>query len=86
MPLRHELVVSFFTNQKIIANSSIEIELIGTYYVLSLVLWTHFVFEAKGYKISENILFQHNKSTIFLKKYGHSSSSKYTKILEPIMF
>ena len=43
------------------------------------ICWTRYFVEAQGYKVSDNVLFQDNKSAMLLAKNGKSSSSKRTK-------
>ena len=43
------------------------------------ILWTRYLLENQGYIITENILYQDNKSSIILKKNGKTTSSKRTK-------
>jgi hypothetical protein len=41
--------------------------------------WTRYFLEAQGYRDTKNIVFQDNKSAIFMEKNGKASSSKRTK-------
>ena len=43
------------------------------------ILWTRNFLNAQDYYVTENIIFQDNKSTILLEKNGKSSSGKRTK-------
>ena len=43
------------------------------------ICWTRYFIEAQGYKVSDNVLFQDNKSAMLLAKNGKASSSKRTK-------
>jgi hypothetical protein len=43
------------------------------------ILWTRNFLKAQGYEVSENILYQDNKSSILLEKNGKASSSKRTR-------
>ena len=58
---------------------STEAELVGADDMSVMILWTKLFMEAQGYAITENILYQDNKSTILLEKNGESSSSKRTR-------
>ena len=46
---------------------------------MPLVNWTRNILEPQGYVVTENIIYQDNKSTILLKNNGKSSISKRTK-------
>ena len=67
--------------QKLNTRSSTEAELVGADDMSVMILWTKLFMEAQGYAITENILYQDNKSTILLEKNGKSSSSKRTRAL-----
>ena len=65
--------------QKINTKSSTEAELITTNSVTTLILWTQWFLEEQGYKVSQTILNQDNKSTILLEENSKESSSKRTR-------
>jgi hypothetical protein len=65
--------------QKLNTKSSTEAELVGADNVMPQMLWTLYFFEAQGYKIHNNILYQHNKSAILLETNGRGSSGKRTR-------
>jgi hypothetical protein len=67
------------TKQKVSSKSSTETELIGFHDKSGDILWTQHFFEAQGYKIPPNIIYQDNMSTLPLAKNGYVSSSKQTK-------
>ena len=67
------------TKQKLNTRSSTESELVGVDDMMPLVLWTRYFLKSQGHKVSDNILYQDNKSAILLEKNGKSSSSKRTK-------
>ncbi|GAX21402.1 hypothetical protein FisN_28Lu124 [Fistulifera solaris] len=67
------------TRQKLTTKSSTEAELVGVSDVLPQVLWTRYFLEAQGYHISDNLLYQDNKSAILLEKNGKMSSGKRTR-------
>jgi hypothetical protein len=46
-----------------------------------MILWTKLFLEEQGYNISSNILYQSNKSAIFLERNGKKSSGKRTRAL-----
>jgi hypothetical protein len=43
------------------------------------ICWTRYFMKAQGYGVKDSVLFQDNKSSIFLEKNGKASSSKCTK-------
>ena len=67
------------TKQKINTSSSTESELVGADDFIRAICWTRYFLKAQGYRISDNVLFQDNKSSILLDNNGKSSSSKRTK-------
>jgi hypothetical protein len=48
---------------------------------VNMILWTKLFLEEQGYNISQNILYQDNKSAILLEKNGKKSSSKRTRAI-----
>ena len=54
-------------------------DLIGTHDEMPQVKWTKHFMDAQGYYITENIMYQENKSAILLESNGKNSSSKRTK-------
>jgi hypothetical protein len=50
------------------------------------ILWTRNFLEAQGFTITDNIVFQHNMSTLSLAKNGYVSSSKWTKHIKATYF
>ena len=67
------------TKQKLNTRSSTESELVGVDDMMPSILWTRYFLKAQGYKVSDNIIFQDNKSTMLLERNGKASSSKRTK-------
>ena len=67
------------TKQKLNTRRSTETELVGDDDFMPAICWTRYFLKAQGYIISDNVLFQDNKSSILLEKNGKSSSSKRTK-------
>ena len=55
--------------------SSTKAKLVAVNDVMPLILWTRYFFEAQGYEVHENKVFQDNQSTILLEKNGKHSSS-----------
>ena len=43
------------------------------------IFWTCLFLEAKGYDMTDNIIYQDNKSVVLLEKNGKASSGKWTK-------
>ena len=67
--------------QKLNTRSSTEAELVGADDASQMIIWTKLFLEAQGYKVTENILYQDNKSAILLESNGRRSSSKRTRAL-----
>ena len=67
------------TKQKLNTRSSTESELVGVDDMMPSILWTHYFLKAQGYRVSDNIIFQDNRSTMLLERNGKASSSKRTK-------
>ena len=67
------------TKQKLNTRSSTESELVGVDDMMPSILWTRYFLREQGYRVSDNIIFQDNKSTMLLERNGKASSSKRTK-------
>ena len=67
------------TKQKLNTRSSTESELVGVDDMMPSILWSRYFLKAQGYKVSDNIIFQDNKSTMLLERNGKASSSKRTQ-------
>jgi len=67
------------TRQKLTTRSSTEGELVGIHDVLPQVIWTRYFLQEQGIPITDNIIFQDNKSAILLENNGKRSSGKRTK-------
>jgi hypothetical protein len=52
---------------------------VGVDDMMPSILWTRYFLRAQGYRVSDNIIFQDNKSTMLLERNGKASSSKRTK-------
>ena len=65
--------------QKFNTKSSTETEIVGADDLMPAVLWTRLFLEAQDYEVTENIMYQDNKSAILLEKNGKASSGKRTK-------
>jgi hypothetical protein len=70
---------SYSTKQNVPSKSYTETELIGLHDKSGDFLWTCHFLEAQGSKITSNIIYQDNISTLSLAKNGYVSSSKQTK-------
>ena len=81
-----EDVTSFSWKHKMNGRISTEYELIGTHYAIPQVQWTKQFMEAQGYDITENIMYQYNKSAILLDSNGKMSNSKKTKHIHVSFF
>ena len=71
--------ISTLTKQKLNIRSSTESEMIGVNDCMPYILWTRLFLEAQGYDVTNNSIYQDNKSTIILDKNGKASSGKRTK-------
>ncbi|MGL6130278.1 MAG: Ty1/Copia family ribonuclease HI, partial [Fusobacteriaceae bacterium] len=67
------------TKQKLNTRSSTESELVGVDDMMSSITWTRYFLKEQGYNVTDNIVYQDNKSTILLEKNGKQSSGKRTK-------
>ena len=70
------------TKTKCNVRSSTINELVAVDEMLAQILWTRLFMKAQGIEVSDNILYQDNKSAILLEKNGRASSSKRTKHIE----
>jgi hypothetical protein len=77
MGLGYPIVSS--TKQKLNTRSSTESELVGVDDMMPSILWTRYFLKSQGYHVSDNIIFQDNKSTMLLERNGKASSSRRTK-------
>ena len=70
------------TKTKCATRSSTIQELVAVDEMMSDILWTRLFMKEQGIKVTDNILYQDNKSAILLEKNGRASSSKRTKHIE----
>jgi len=70
------------TKAKCNTRSSTISELVAVDEMLAQILWTRLFMKSQGIEVSDNILYQDNKSAILLEKNGRASSSKRTKHIE----
>jgi Reverse transcriptase (RNA-dependent DNA polymerase) len=71
--------INMSRKQRINTRSSTEAELVGVNDNMTMVLWTKLFLEAQGIEVTDNIIYQDNKSTMFLEKNGRQSSGKKTR-------
>ena len=64
--------ISYSTKQKLNTRSSTESEIVGVDDFMPSILWTRNFMNAQDYDVTENIIFQDNKSAILLEKNGKS--------------
>ncbi len=67
------------TKQKLNTRSSTICEVVAVDDMIPQILWTQLFMQEQGIKVTDNILYQDNKSAILLEKNGWASSSKRTK-------
>lgn len=65
--------------QKLNTRRSMESELVGVDDMMPSILWTRYFLKAQGYKVTDNIIFQDNKSTMLLERNSKALSSKCMK-------
>jgi hypothetical protein len=70
------------TKKKCNVRSSTIGELVAVDEMMAQIRWTRFFMIAQGFKVTDNILYQDNRSAILLEKNGQASSSKRTKHIE----
>jgi len=70
------------TKAKCNTRSSTISELVVINEMMAQILWTRLFMNAQGIEVSDNNLFQDDKSAILLEKNGRKSSSKCTKHIE----
>ncbi len=70
------------TKQKCNVRSSTICKLVAVDEMIGQILWTQLFMQAQRINVTDNILYQDNKSAILLKTNGWASSSKQTKHIE----
>ncbi len=70
------------TKKKCNVRSSTVCELVAVDEMIRQILWSWLFMQAQGIKVTDNILYQDNKSAILLETNGWASSSKQTKHIE----
>ena len=67
------------TKQKLNMHSSTISEIVAVDDMIPQILWTWLFMQEQGIKVTDNILYQDNKSAMLLEKNGRVSSSRRTK-------
>jgi hypothetical protein len=67
------------TKQKLNMGSSTISEVVAVDDMIPQILWTWLFMQEQGIKVTDNILYQDNKSAILLEENGQVASSKWTK-------
>ncbi len=70
------------TKQKLNTRSSMESEIVAVDDLIPQILWVRLFLKAQGFAVSNNILYQDNKSAMLLETNGHAWSSKHTRHIE----
>ena len=71
--------ISTSTKQKLNTCSSTKSEMIGVSNCMPSILWTRLFLEAQVFDVTNNIIYQDNKSAICLENNSKASSGKRTK-------
>jgi hypothetical protein len=79
-------VISISRKQGLNTRSSTEAELVAADEVAGTMIWAKLFLQAQGYSVSENVLYQDNRSAILLEKNGRKSASKRYRHLNIRMF
>ncbi len=67
------------TKHKLNTRSSTESEIVAVNDLIPQILWSRLFMKAQGFAVSNNILYQDNKSVMLLETNGQASSSKHTR-------
>ncbi len=70
------------TKHKFNTRSSPESEIVAVNNLIPQILWAHLFMKAQGFAVSNNILYQDNKSAMLLETNGQALSSKRTRHIE----
>jgi hypothetical protein len=70
------------TKHKVNTRSSMESEIVAVDNLIPQILWVRLFLKAQGFAVSNNILYQDNKSAMLLETNGHAASSKRTRHIE----
>jgi hypothetical protein len=66
------------TKQKLNTRSSAESELVSVDDMMPIIIWSCYFLMAQEYGVTQNLLFQDNKSSMLMEKIGKASSNKHT--------
>ena len=72
--------------QKLNTTSSTEAELVGVDDLMTQILWMRYFMKAKGMKVSENVVYQDNQSTMKLEKNGEHQVVSEPEISTYVIF
>jgi hypothetical protein len=86
MMLSKGAMQSIARKQKMNVRSSMEGKLVAVDDATTMILWMKLFLEAQGYDVEKNIVYQDNKSAIFLKTNGKKSLGKQTRALNICYF
>jgi hypothetical protein len=81
MTLGKGAITTASTKQKVNSRSSTEAELIGLDDYIAKIMWTRHFLDSQGYDVTDNIIYQDNKSTIQLAENGSRSIGKRSRHL-----
>ncbi len=70
------------TKHKLNTRSSTESEIVAVDNLIPQILWVRLFLKAQGFAVSNNILYQDNKSAMLLETNGPASSSNRTRHIE----
>jgi hypothetical protein len=70
------------TKHRLNTRSSTESEIVAVDDLIPQILWVRLFLKAQGFTVSDNILYQDNKSAMLLETNGRASSSKRTRHIE----
>jgi hypothetical protein len=70
------------TKHKLNTRSSTESEIVAVDNLFPQILWVHLFMKAQGFAVSDNVLYQDNKSAMLLETNGQALSSKPTRHIE----
>ena len=79
MSLGKGSIISTSNKHKMNPKSSTETEIITADDLMPHILWTNYFLNWQGYNAKDTIIYQDNKSSIFLERNGKKSGSKRTK-------
>ncbi len=82
MTMGTEFPLDKSTKHKLNTRSSMESEIVAVNNLIPQILWVRFFMKAQGFAVSDNILYQDNKSVMLLETNGQALSSKRTRPIE----